>query len=739
MPEIKIKVGAAVDQSMRTVFRPLVEAAKEARKQIAKEFGLIGVGMSGGFATGTKSAKKEFTTVAKAGGDLSRELARQSSERTRLAKRESEDEWRTYAQAARKAYSEASADARKSARESTAAAKESQAAIQRFAERTSHRATRFFMPNMPIMSMARRAGSEVLQGLGVDASISGSVSRGVGVESLATQLSNQGYRKGEAGPAGTRVDGSTLQSEARSVAGDLKLDPAELLKAQTKFVDITGNLDESRKNMKGLAEIAAATGTDFTAMAEAAGNISRHLEEGPDKAQKLQAIMRVMAGQGKVGSIEIKDFAMQMAKIAALAPKYGGDTSANITKLTTLAQLSRAEGGSATAAQAATSVARFTDTFSSGARMKKFNAMGIATYEKNVVGGKQINSKLADPFLIIKQSLEKTKGDALVMADLFKSVMSKRAVDALTAAFNGAGGGKKGQAAVDAQLKIFGKESAITPEEVQENNAKREATKAAKAQDFQNKLDIIVDKAVTKLIPALDALAEPALKLAGALGDMASWAADSPWEAVAAAAAIALGRAIAESSIRSVIETAITAAAGNMGIGGAIAKTAAASEAEAGLVALEGAGAAAGASLLALAGVVGVVGGAIYALNALNEHSDLNNPKGPAKDEKPKITAALQDNRPVKSMADLYAPNTDKNDVTVKNHNVKADEWRSMFNDASGKPGGGGAGGGMGELKTQMAGVHSAIKDLHASIKGGIPVMMLNQDQPKAPHAGAKT
>lgn len=577
---IKILISAGLDRDVSATFGTIEKMAERTGRTVAKA---LGAGAGANSNTGAAALGRGLRSAASESDKASRQIEADFARQIKAAEKASQAEIKAFDKAAKERVKfqaqvdrvidqglraetrAAQREADKQAKIAETAARKVEASHQKFANRTSGRAVKFLFPN-PIgaFGMASRVGHDILRGAGVDFSVAGSVSRAVDVQATAQQLSNQGYRAGEKGPAGTRVEGDTLAAEARKVGGELSIDPQELLKAQMKFLDVTGDLDASRKNMKGLAEIAAATNTDFTAMAEAAGNISRHLEEGPDKAQKLLGIMRVMAGQGKVGSIEIKDFATQMAKIAALAPKFGGDVSSNITKLTTIAQLSRAEGGSATAAQAATATARFADIFQTPARMKKFNALGIDVYEKNIVNGKQVNSKLNDPFEIIRQSLKATGGDALKMADLFKSVMAQRGVAALTNAYNSGGGAN--MAAVNSQFATFGKESAITEPEVAEDNKKRMETTRAQAQAFQNALDAVVSQTQGELTPALVQLKGPALAAAHALGEIVAFTGKHPAEAIGIAITAAIARAGLESAFRAGIEKMIMSGAAGGGI-----------------------------------------------------------------------------------------------------------------------------------------------------------------------------
>lgn len=650
--QIRVIIGASLSRDVEATFGQIPKIAQRAAKEAAKA--LNGATSGGGGIGGamTKSLRGAANEADKASRDIGKSWDKQlaaankvaaaqdrifmkaARDRVREEEKASRDIERIQQKETRTKEREAAKQTKDAAREIERQMAQQDRARDRFATRTSHRAVRFLFPN-PIgaFGMASRVGHDLLRGAGVDFSVAGSMSRAVGVQSLATQLSNQGFRAGEKGPAGERVESSTIEAEARSVGKSLSIDPAKLLEAQTKFVDVTGSLDESRKNMKGLAEIAIATGTDFTAMSEAAGNISRHLADTPDKAEKLAGIMRVLAGQGKVGSIEIKDFATQMSKIAAIAPKFAGDVGENITKLTTIAQLSRAEGGSANAAQAATATARFVDTFTTGARLKKFAALGIDPYTDKG------HTQLKDPFEIIRQSIIKTKGSATALGDLFKSVMSQRAITALSNAFNQAGGGKAGVAAVNSSLATFGKESAITKEEVAADVAKNQETIAAKAQKFQDQLDEVVSKLATDVIPAFEKMSPTILRVVEAFGNLIDFAAKNPVEAIVLAVAAAIGRAGLESTFRAGVEKLIVNSLGGAGGAAGAAGVGTAEAAAIGGAGTAGTGAgaaAAGVGLGTVAAVVAAAGATAAALyngyQLLGEVStDVNDPNAKTK------------------------------------------------------------------------------------------------------------
>jgi hypothetical protein len=562
MPEIKIKIGAAVDQSMRTVFKPLQQAAHEARAAIQKEFSQLNVDLKTGFAEQRRAAKKEFTGISEAGGDMSRQLERQRQQQTRTAEQESKREWAAYVREAKKAYAE-----------TQRAAKEHAAVIERFAERTSHRATRFFMPNLPIMSLAARGASEVLQGAGVDTSISGLMQRGVGIESAAVALSNRGHIEGAAGANGSVVQSSILAREARAAGKATAVNPEELLAAGHAFVGLTGDLALWRQIMPQVAARTKALGGSQEDAARAAGVFAAQVGDVPDKAKKVLDLVAVAGGQGKIGGVDFSDFAKYTAKAAAPAAQFVGDNAQNISKLTALAEIAKMHGGASSPAEAFTAVSSLANTLSKPARLKSISKL---IGDTNGQFADSSHTKFKDPFELVKRMIVASKGSIDVLGAAIGDSRSMKAVRGLVGTYNDATGGKsdtasmnRGLEAMNAELKKF-QGAILSNDEVSRALATQMGTTASKAELFNQQLETIVSTSATKLVPALEELAPKALWVADELSKIATWAAGNPWTAVAVAASAALSRAILESGIRSIIEKAIMSSVGAIGGGGGL-------------------------------------------------------------------------------------------------------------------------------------------------------------------------
>jgi hypothetical protein len=542
MAQLRIRVGAVLDRSFDVVFANAEARGRRAAQNISKSFNAelakIGRGAPGGSAGGIGGTRGGFTRNLEAEAQRRADAAhiRAVRDAARLEAYASTASLRERLRNER-AVERARITSIQRARRLDEA--NSRRELQNFAQRTSHRTTRFLTPNAPIASMATRGLSDVARGLGVDFSISGAVGRNVQLETLATKVSNSGYlpNAAEGNRNRQRVDPRELISEARVNSDTYGVDAIQSLEALQKFAGILGDLATGRELMADLTRLAAATGTEFGDMAAAAANVGNQLEDTPDKAKRIYSIMRMVAGQGKVGSVEIEDMATQMARVAANARFFSGDAGENITKLGALAQIARKTGGSPSAAEASRSVVAFADTLKKPERVNAFMDLGGKGKKRGVdVFTDASRTTLKDPLQLIKESLRITGGDLVRMNTAWKSTIGGRAVSGFSTAYNEAGGGAKGEAAVQEIWDSFTKGAEMGEKEIAASVEARNNTAEAKAARFQNKLDEITDKVMTKLIPALG---------------------------LAIAASIA--RAGIESALRTGIERAIMGAGGAVG------------------------------------------------------------------------------------------------------------------------------------------------------------------------------
>jgi hypothetical protein len=570
--QIKIRIGAERDRSVDATFHSI-------ERRAARTAVLIGKMLNKGFADGFKGGNGRMPGVGGASGGAARarisaeekdritSAKREDNERVRLLKHrhrlERQEQNFTHKEGMRQLRQQDAqrlAGIRRQQREAVQAARTAERTRRQFAERTSHRATRFLMPNAPLGSMATRALGDFARGAGVDFSIAGSMSRVVGLEQQAQKVANSGYLAGEKDANGnptanaTRVGASELVAQARSVAGEYGLEASTALDALDGFATIAGDLALGRRLLGDMAKLSAATGTELGDMAAAAANVANQLDGVENKEEVINRVMKTIAGQGKLGAVEVADLSTHMARVAAASSKFAGDRAVNIQKMGALAQLARSKGGAPSAAEAARSVANLSTMFTKTAR--------IDAFEKASGGGVKVytdatKTKVRDPLAIIEDSLMATGGNLQKLNKMYQDTVAFRAVAGAASIFNDAGGGEAGRAKVRAELSRLLEGADLKDDEIDESSRRQKETAAAKAAQFQNQLDTIVEKVAKDLIPALDKAAPHILKFAELLGNIATSAINHPLIAGAGALGFVTMRAGIESAFRAGIEKMI--------------------------------------------------------------------------------------------------------------------------------------------------------------------------------------
>ena len=339
-------------------------------------------------------------------------------------------------------------------------------------------------------------------GLGGGFSISDSMHRSMELSGMATDIAIQGHVTSENGRVENRRQrsGKEIEGAIRATSIETGNDASDVGAGLMKFTNLTGDLQLGLDMMPKLAAMAAATGSSFDKTAQAAGNIAKALEGTEDPAKATMQVMQAMSGQGRENSIELKDFAVQVAKVTAGAGKYEGNAVENVIKLSALMQDARGGGGAWSATSAGTAVSSFTSTFGKGARIGAFRDAGVKI--------KGEDGKTRDPFAVIADSIDKTKGDQAGLSNLFGSVMALRLVDKHVGIYRDAEKKKKGSGR-DAVLKhMEGVAGAnLSDDEIAKNLAMRMAQDDKKIAKVKAEFDKAVSQDLLpefiKLIPVI--------------------------------------------------------------------------------------------------------------------------------------------------------------------------------------------------------------------------------------------
>lgn len=592
--QIKISIGAVENASVDRVFgnvrRKALKAAQDASKAFAR-----------GSAEWVEAHEKVKSAASKAATVVSASAKRAASAEVVAAKQagreraSAERNWtkefqtevnarlrhdqralRERTRAHKAALREQLREERRAAREASREQRRSSRLAERNASRVSHRATRFLAPNMPVLSMGRRAASDIARGFGVDVNAGSLLMRSNELESQLTTLSNTSMIQSD--PRNRlRVPVGVLRKRVQDVGSSTGFDPSAVAGGLNAYKEVTGDLATALDIIGPMMDLAATTGTAPEELMKALGEVGSNLRNvDPSKrAGMLSTIARKFAGQAETGAVELPGLARYGSAFIAGAGGYEGNIEETITELSALAQASRARGGSNTAGMAATSVARLKTTFSTPARVKAFKAAGIDVFDPGT-------GLVKDPIELIKQAVVATQNDPTAFNDLFKNVQGARPAEALRAMFlesrnnflkenegaDAASGTEAGLAAINKFFELQ-ERAQLTEEQVSERKREVEKTAAFQANKFNIEMDKVTEGVRSRLLPALVKAAPHIEAFAESLGNLAVKALENPWTAVSIAIGASIMRAGIETAFRSAIERAIIGGSPSIAAGAA--------------------------------------------------------------------------------------------------------------------------------------------------------------------------
>lgn len=576
---IRIRVGAAVDRSIGNAFKPIVDAARAARQAIEDEMDRAWAAINGkGAVKGGQGPYRSVVREAeKAANQVvaieTRKQSRIVAEQIRAQRRAEAEQRRATRERERAEFRRGAEKIREWKRAETTERKAGAGRIRAIGGGAVETMGQIGRGALGV------AGS-IARGAGVQMDLGAYVGQAVELETRATQLAASAYQPGK---ERRKVQGAGgLIDVARTVGTQAAFDPTKVIEGLQAFVGKTGALDVGEAALPGLAKLARATGTELADMVSAAGDASNALGEvgkgkafatADEKAKALVATMRTIAGQGKVGAVEISDLAREMAKLGAASMAFGGDKKGNIEFMGALAQMARASGGAAGPAEAATAVQGFVNTLKTPARIKSFMGAGV---KKEDIYDEETGA-LRDPKSIIANALKAAGEDPLAFKKLFANVIGAKTVEPAAVTYREArakalkGGATEKDAAsagVDAVMQMFnkfGKDAAISAEEESASFKENMETSAAKVQLFNNRLSEIGAKIAEKVLPALNDMAPHVVKAADAFAKMVGFAVENPGTAILAAITASIAKAAIGNAVSGGVSKLIEGAASKMG------------------------------------------------------------------------------------------------------------------------------------------------------------------------------
>lgn len=512
MAQLTIRVGAAVDRSLTEAFRPLIEAANRAKAVVEKTSVSAGAARVRAAKGAVSAEEKEYAKLVKATEKWRRDEVRAAEKAAK--DRES---------AAEKASKREAALFERAAREKARANERAMAQMARDSERAAKQNAAFNATiSKGVSAAARGAGGLAKAGLGAAMGIAGDLARGAGVEtsfgamvsknfeleSKAQDLANAGFMAGDA-RNGMRVDRNDLVKQAFSVGKTTGMDANDALDGLQEFVGKTGDLATGRDVLEEMAKLSRASGTNLSDMTSAAGDVATALGDIPEKGKAINQVMAAFVGQGKVGAVEIRNLASQMAKLAAQAPQFEGNVADNLVMMGVLAQSARGKGGGSSATQAATSVASFVSMMKMPKRVEEFEA---------ATGKKVFNQQgmIRNPQELILDALRAKGMDPAGFKKIFANTQGGRAVEGFASIYRQAGGGQAGEAAVIAEFERL-KKATIDMAEAEESFRLAMQPAKTQAEVFNQTMRETAMKVQQEVTPALIAMAPAAVAAAQGL------------------------------------------------------------------------------------------------------------------------------------------------------------------------------------------------------------------------------
>lgn len=364
-------------------------------------------------------------------------------------------------------------------------------------------------------------------------------------DSVSTEAANRGRAADLANQSGGKVSAKALLEKSSVTATQFGTSTEKVIGGLDEFVAKSGDVDAGMKMIGKLVELANATGADLGELSRTAGIV--HM--GTGDAAKTMEQMRQLAGAGREGSVDMRELSQYAGRVSAGASQFA-DKGKAFSELSAIVQQAAATGGATAAPEATEAVTRLSSDILE--KEDVFKEKGIKTRDPS---GKYLRGARD----IIKDSIIATGGDSKQLLNMYGK-MSYRAVAGFQDIYNRAGGGKKGEQAMDAAFDRFQK-AALTEAQVRADNARRmeEADKQFEAalNDLRDAVGKELLPELTKLMPKIRELIPAFVSLLQSAVAFADWMAANPIAGLGALVLTAVAKDLAEAKIGAVVSSAI--------------------------------------------------------------------------------------------------------------------------------------------------------------------------------------
>lgn len=438
---IRIRVVAAADPSLRGVFRPLEQEADRVYQKLGRQ-------AKRAAGEREKAQGSPYRQSGRAYEQDEKAFEKAEKAKTQIAKRE---------QAVRDRIRDSTFH-KMQVDEERAERRSSLAGVTRRRQIVSG-AKDFGRGVVGPMGMGARAVmggvGEIARGAGIDPSLGGLTGRVMSTEGAAMRATLSG--QAAKGKVATGADVAESMQAIRAAGDATASSYTDMATALENFTSKSSDLAGGKTILADLGKVAKASGVDLSDLALGAGAISASMEgygdsasEAARKSKDLMMMVRMLAKQGAMGSVEIKDLATYMPRLAASAGKFSGNYADNLGELGAVAQMAM-KGGRSTAAEATNRSQALARDLSKRSNLKYLSDAGIDPFADKG------RTKLRSVSDIVTAVYAKTKGDQAQISSLFRNEMSRSAINAFSGVYQEAGGGEAGLKAIRDTFKNFSK------------------------------------------------------------------------------------------------------------------------------------------------------------------------------------------------------------------------------------------------------------------------------------------
>lgn len=275
-------------------------------------------------------------------------------------------------------------------------------------------------------------GREVGRGMGFDLDVSNSMQRNLNINREATQLAIQGQSPDVKGTA------NDIETQARGIALQTGANVEDIIKGLRAFHAYTGDLKGGMDQLRNMSQSSVAFDTPMQDMASLYAVITKYMGNDATK-EGVDALVRSLGTQGRMGAVELKDQIKQDPKILVNAQNfgvsdtslkaYGGNKKAAQAGIALGLQQALMGVSAESAQQTGNAVKSFTDTITQKNAQEGFKKHGIDVFTKDKETGKKILKPLEE---LIPLAVGVAMKDPTIMRELMPNVRGRKAIQGLS-------------------------------------------------------------------------------------------------------------------------------------------------------------------------------------------------------------------------------------------------------------------------------------------------------------------